>query len=186
MAIGDRNDPVTAYNFTISLIDSSSSLASSLTTVTLSSVIDTPVGGFNECSGLDITLDLHEQEEGGRNGSVLRFPTRAKPGRIVLKKGMTRGTALWDWINGFLIGDYKRKDGVITLLDESRRPHTVWGFVRGMPAKYSAPQLNAQQNNVAFESVEIEHEGLEFMSGGSELGNAIQSAASGIASLFPD
>ena len=47
MAIGKREDPVLGYNFTISLLDASSSLAKSFTTVSLSSVIDEPVGGFN-------------------------------------------------------------------------------------------------------------------------------------------
>ena len=54
----------------------------------------------------------------------------------------------------------KRKDGVITLRDASARAHTVWGFRRGLPTKYSGPQLNAQQSAVAIETITIAHEGL--------------------------
>ncbi|MEO0425116.1 MAG: phage tail protein [Pseudomonadota bacterium] len=176
-----RDDPVLGFNFTVSLVDSASSLAKSFTTVTLRNVLDEPVGGFNECTGLETTLDIHEYEEGGRNGTVLKFPTRVQPGRIVLKRGVTRGTALWEWFEGFLNGDFKRKDGVITLLNDAHEPHTVWGFQRGLPARYSAPQLNAQQSNVAIESIEIVHEGLVLMSGASELATAISSAAGALA-----
>ncbi|MEO0443347.1 MAG: phage tail protein, partial [Pseudomonadota bacterium] len=62
--------------------------------------------------------------------------------------------------------------------------HTVWKFERGIPVKYSAPQLNAQQNAVAFEAIEIEHEGLTLLSGASGLAAAINSAAQGISSLI--
>jgi len=184
MRSGDRDDPVLAYNFTISLLDSSSSLAQAFTTVTLKSVIDEPAGGFNECSGLDISMDVEEYMEGGNNGTVLKFPTRVKPGKITLKKGLTTSTVLSDWLAGFVDGSFKRKDGLITLNDAAHAAHTVWGFTRGLPVRYAGPQLNAQQNNVAIESIEIEHEGLCLLSGASGLASAISGAGEAIGSLF--
>ena len=54
------------------------------------------------------------------------------------------------------------------LLTETRVPQSIWYFRRGLPVKYSGPSLNATQNNVAIESIEIAHEGvyqLSFVSG---------------------
>jgi phage tail-like protein len=182
--VGKREDPVLGYNFTISLLDSSSSLASAVASVVLTTIVDSPVGGFNECSGLDMSLDVESYEEGGNNGTVLKFPTRVKWEKLVLKKGLTRGTALWEWFYGFVEGDVRRKDGVITLRNEQRAAHTVWGFRRGLPVRYQGPQLNAQQSGVAFETLEIEHEGLFQIPGASVLSSAVGAAVSGVASLF--
>ena len=182
--VGQRENPVLAYNLTISLLDSSSSKADSVTTIAVNSVINDAVGGFNECSGLDMSMETEEYMEGGNNSTVLKFPTRIQYEKLVLKTGLSRGTELWDWFYGFVEGKVQRKDGLITLLNEQRDVHTVWEFKNGLPVSYKGPQLNAQQNNVAFESIEIEHEGLVQLPGASGLASAISSAAEGIASLF--
>lgn len=183
-SIGQREDPVLAYNFTISLLDSSSSLAQAVTTIAITSVVDEPVGGFNECSGLEMSLEVESQMVGGVNGTVLKFPTRVKWEKLVLKSGLTRGTVLWDWFYGFVEGNVQRKDGLIMLHNEKQEVHTVWGFTRGLPVRYQGPQLNAQQSNVAFETIEIEHEGLYQLPGASGLASAIRGAVEGVASLF--
>jgi phage tail-like protein len=57
-------------------------------------------------------------------------------------------------------GRGKRRDGIIALLDDRRGPNNIWYFQRGLPVKYTGPSLNATQNNVAIESIEIAHEGI--------------------------
>ena len=46
------------------------------------------------------------------------------------------------------------------LLDSLHVPAAAWIFTRGLPVKYSAPALNATQNSVAVETLEIAHEGV--------------------------
>jgi len=184
MTTGKREDPATAFNFVINLMDSASSTGEAITTIAINTLTESIDAGFNECSGLEMTLDVEEYQEGGNNGTVLKFPTRMQWGKLVLKKGILKNHDLWDWIYGFAEGKVVRKDGLITLLGEKGLTHTVWKFKRGLPVKYSGPQLNAQQNALAFESIEIEHEGLELMTGASGLASAINSAAEGIGSLF--
>ncbi|TGD76182.1 phage tail protein [Mangrovimicrobium sediminis] len=184
MALDNRDDPPAAFNFAVSLMDSASSTGAAITTIAINTLTDNIDAGFNECSGLEMILDVHEYEEGGNNGTVLKFPTRMKWGKLVMKKGIIKNTDLWDWVYGFCEGEVVRKDGLITLLGEKGLAHTVWKFKRGLPVKYTGPQLNAQQNAIAFESIEIEHEGLELMTGASGLASAISSAAEGIGSLF--
>jgi len=59
-----------------------------------------------------------------------------------------------------VLGQGKRRDGVIILLNDLRAPNTIWYFRRGLPVKYTGPSLNATQNNVAIEAIEIVHEGI--------------------------
>ena len=159
-AIGGRDDPVMSYNFQISLVDSGSAVVVAGAVAALAQILEVPVGGFNECTGLEMSLDVEDYMEGGSNGTVLKFPSRVKWNSITLKKGMTLGTELWDWFYGFVEGRGKRKDGLIVLQNERHLPHTVWGFRRGLPVKYSGPALNAGQSNVSIESIDIAHDGL--------------------------
>jgi phage tail-like protein len=158
-AVGIRTDPVLNHNFVISLIDSSSTLAI-VQSAALSAIFDVALGGFSECSGLEMSLKIEEYREGGRNSAVLKFPTRVEWSNITLKKGLGAGTALWDWHYGFVEGKGKRRDGVIALLTDLHIPHNIWYFRRGLPVKYTGPSMNASQNNVAIESIEIAHEGI--------------------------
>ncbi|MEO0442565.1 MAG: phage tail protein, partial [Pseudomonadota bacterium] len=152
MATDKREDPPLAFNFAISLMDSASSTAEAVTTIALNTLTNNIDAGFNECSGLEMTLDVEEYQAGGHNGTVFKFPSRMQWGKLVMKKGLVNNSELWDWVYGFSEGKVVRKDGMITLLGEKQLAHTVWKFERGIPVKYSAPQLNAQQNAVAFEA----------------------------------
>ena len=150
------------------------------------SVVDAllKVRSVDRTTRLVMTLDLEDYNEGGNNGTVLKFPKRVKYAEITLKKGITKNTELFDWFYGFTQGAGKRKDGVITLRDSRQKPHTVWGFRRGLPTQYKGPQLNAQQSSVAVYSITITHEGLFLMGGAAALGAAIGSAARSIGGLF--
>jgi phage tail-like protein len=177
-----RVDPVIACNFTVTLTDTTTSLGA-VTKIFLSSVASYPIAGFSECSGLENSLDVQEYMEGGRNDAVLKFPTRFKPANIVLKKGLTSGTDLWDWFNAFLQGVGRRRDGMIAVHDGAGNTVATWGFRRGIPMKYSGPQLVAAQSNVAIETLEIAHEGLYLVGGSASLAQKISQAANAIAGL---
>lgn len=157
--VGVRSDPVLGYNFLISLLDTSSALALAKS-IAVSAIMDVALGGFSECSGLEMSLEIEEYNEGGRNGNTLKFPTRVKWSNITLKKGVGAGTALWDWHYGFVKGEGKRRDGVIILQNDLHIPNNIWYFRRGLPVKYTGPTMNATQNSVAIESIDIAHEGI--------------------------
>ncbi|HLJ46312.1 MAG TPA: phage tail protein [Bryobacteraceae bacterium] len=154
-----RIDPVLAYNFTVTLIDASSILAAALMPIQRA-----PLAGFSECGGLDSTLEIEEYREGGNNGTSLKFPTRITWGHIHLKRGVVMSGDLWQWHFGFVTGQGSRRDGVITLQDDRKRPIRVWTFTRGLPVKWTGPAMNAGQNQLAIEELEIAHEGLQMAS----------------------
>jgi phage tail-like protein len=177
-----RSDPVLNHNFVVSLIDTSSTLAI-LGSAAMSAIFDVALGGFSECSGLEMSLKTEDYREGGNNGAVLHFPSRVEWGAITLKKGVG-GTALWDWHYGFVEGTGKRRDGVIVLLDGQKLPHNIWYFRRGLPTKYSGPQMNATQNSVAIESIEIMHEGIFQVPMVGTVSGAVSAAAGAVGSLL--
>jgi len=184
MATSTRRDPLRGFKFYVSMYDSTAGTGSAVTQITLQPLIANPLAGFTECSGLEMTLETDDFNEGGRNGAVLKFPKRARYADIVLRKGVTKNTELFDWFYNFTQGLGKRKDGLITLRDARGKPAVVWGFLRGLPVKYSGPQLNAQQSAVAIESITIAHEGLYQMGGGALLAGALKEGASAVASRF--
>ncbi|MDH4165494.1 MAG: phage tail protein [Gammaproteobacteria bacterium] len=154
-----RSDPALNHNFVVSLLDTSSVLAT-IGSALVSGLLDAAAGGFSECQGLEASMKVEEYSEGGNNGAVLKFPGRVSWANIVLKRGLATNTTLWDWAYSFVQGRGRRRDGVIVLLNEQMLPNNVWYFRRGLPLKYAGPQMNATQNQVAVESMEISHEGI--------------------------
>ena len=154
-----RADPLLNHNFVVSLLDTSSTLAI-VGSAALSAVSDVLLGGFSECSGLEMSLKVDEWNEGGNNCTVLKFPARMSWGNLTFKKGTGASAALWDWAYGYAIGKGVRRDGLVVLMNELHVPNNIWYFRRGLPLKWSGPALNAAQNAVAVESIEISHEGL--------------------------
>lgn len=160
--LGVRHDPPLNHNFIISLVDSTSSLALGFA-LDLTGLV--PAAGFSECTGLEMAMQPEEYKEGGRNGAVLRFPSRVTWSNLTLKKGAGLSAELWNWQYGFAIGAGRRRDGVVALLDAEGVPCCLWFFRRGLPVKYTGPALNAAQNTVAIESIEIAHEGIHQVPG---------------------
>lgn len=181
--VGLRADPVLSHNFLIALVESSSTLA--LASSVLAAIGENLMGGFSECSGLEMSLEVKDHEEGGRNGEVLRFPTRVTWANITLKRGVGLSSDLWDWHYSFVEGRGRRRDGMIVLQSNCQLPHNVWYFHRGLPVKYTGPAMNAGQSNVAIESLEIAHEGLTQLPGVGLGVAAAESLVSAVASSIP-
>ena len=126
-------------------------------------------GGFQECTGLDIEMDVQELIEGGRNDCTVRLVGRGKFSNIVLKRGMlfpddgTVNSELWGWLQGILSGvrPVARYNGIIEVLSPDRNDTVAtWTFDRGLPSKIAGPQLNAKTGEIAIEELTIAHEGL--------------------------
>jgi phage tail-like protein len=170
-----RSDPVLNHNFVVSLIDTSSALDAALS-IGMSALFDVALGGFTECSGLEMSMKTEDYKEGGDNGGMRRFANRVDWTNITLKKGVGVGTALWDWHHGFATGTGKRRDGMIALLNSQHMPAAVWLFTRGLPVKYTGPAMNATQNSVAIETIEIAHEGVFQVPFAGTVGGALTAA----------
>jgi phage tail-like protein len=124
-------------------------------------------GAFQECTGLEVEMDVQELVEGGRNDGVIRRVGRAKYQPIVLKRGMFyEGGAvnrdLWTWLQDVVSGHrpVRRYDGIVEVMSVGDQVVARWLFERGLPAKVTGPQLHAKTGEVAIEELHIAHEGL--------------------------
>ena len=143
MADGHRNDPYGQFNFQVEI----------------DGVV---VGGFSEVSGLTTDTNIIEYREGNEShGTTRKLPGLIKYSNIVLKRGWTASKSLWEWRKNVIDGKTKRASGAIILLDESRAPALRWNFREGWPSKWEGPALNGKTSEVAIETMEIAHEGLE-------------------------
>jgi len=129
-------------------------------------------GAFQECSGLEIEMDVQEYQEGGRNDGVIRGIGRAKYTNIVLKRGMFYGKGekanrdLWHWLQNIVAGrrPVARYDGIIEVKSpDGRETLATWIFDRGLPAKIRGPELNGKSGEIAIEELHIAHEGLRLV-----------------------
>ena len=128
-------------------------------------------GAFQECSGLEVEMDVGEYLEGGRNDGVIKQVGRAKYTPIILKRGMfypSGGGAnrdLWKWIQGIVAGErpVARYDGMIKVMSSGENVSATWVFDRGLPTKIRGPELNAKTGEVAIEELTIAHEGLRLV-----------------------
>lgn len=128
-------------------------------------------GAFQECSGLEIELDIQELSEGGRNDGTIRRVGRAKYSNIVLKRGMFyRGSdgvnrELWNWLQSIASGErpVPRYDGIIDVMSVGDDVAATWVFSRGLPAKVRGPELNGRTGEIAIEELHIAHEGLRLV-----------------------
>ena len=119
---------------------------------------DIAIGAFSECSGLQVEMDSAEYAEGGENTYYHRFRNRAKFPNLVLKGGVTKETALMDWL---LSCQEKtvRKTITVKLVASDTTVVRTWSFREAFPVKWQGPTLNAAGNSVATETLEIAHHG---------------------------
>ena len=60
---------------------------------------------FTECSGLEMSTEVFEYQEGGLNEYVHKFPGRLKVSNVTLKRGFATSNELFEW--------YKEMEGKV-------------------------------------------------------------------------
>jgi phage tail-like protein len=118
--------------------------------------------GFTDCTGLGASTDPIEYREGGDNTTVRKLPGLTKYTNIVLKRGLSDSRELFDWYRLVVTGKTDRRNGSVIVLDTDGLTEVVrWNFFNAWPSKFEAPALSAKGNEVAIETFELAHEGLE-------------------------
>jgi phage tail-like protein len=140
---GTRTDPLVAFRFEL-VFDQKS------------------FGGFSECTGLGLEVQVQDYAEGGKNDAVHRLPSRSAQTNVVLKRGVV-DRKLFDWL-------FAHTQGAISPVAVSIRVlHPDTGEVaaelrlsRAFPCKWTGPELSAAQSSAAVETLELCHQGLEW------------------------
>jgi phage tail-like protein len=128
-------------------------------------LVDIGVGdelGFTEVEALAGEIEVIEYREGAdRVNTSRKLPGLTKYPNITLKRGITGRTDLFEWWKSVRDGQIQRRNVTITLLDEQRQPVLRWLLRNAWPVKIEGPSLHASANEVAIETLELAHEGLE-------------------------
>lgn len=143
MATGTRNDPYRGFNFRLE-------------------VDGLTIASFSEASGLVAEGDPVDYREGADMvNSVRKLEGLRKYQNIVLKRGYTQNKELWAWYRNIANGTEDRRNGAIVLMDEAHKDVLRWNFRNAWLNKVEGPSFNATGNEVAMESIELVHEGVD-------------------------
>jgi phage tail-like protein len=122
--------------------------------------------GFTEVTGLDIQVEAIEYREGSSpEYSKIKMPGMPKYSNIKLKRGSMSGDSdFYKWINTTSLNTVERRDIIISLLNETHSPVVSWKAKNAFAVKVQASDLKADGNEVAIETLELAHEGLNILS----------------------
>ncbi len=129
---------------------------------------NTAVAGLSKMTALKRTTEVIEWREAGDNSVVRKLPGRSKFEPITLEAGLTHDTQFLDWANqvnnpqgdaAMSLKNY-RKQVTIEVLNMQGTPVMAFTLNRAWVSEFQAlPDLDANANAVAIQSIKIEHEG---------------------------
>lgn len=106
--------------------------------------------------------------DGSEEGPVSRVDAalaatdrRASSPHLELTRGVTDSDALWTWLREWVEGEANPRDVRVFLLDGEGNRARGWRCRRATPTRWSGPELVADRNAVATETLELAHDGLE-------------------------
>lgn len=114
---------------------------------------------FTDVGGLTVDLATEEVPEGGENRFIQRYPVRAKYPDLVLKRGLMKQSAIWDWVKQCIETlTIEPHDVNVTLLNESHQPLMTWHLVGAYPVKWAVSDLSATANAYVVESLQLAYQ----------------------------
>ena len=149
--------PLTGYRFLVTLSPGDAYLPAAQ-----AALLPLVAGGsFLEVKGLGADLEVTPYPEGGVNDHVHQLPVRHSWKRLSFRTGLVSGPGLWDWYQAGLTQSLgARRDGAVVLMTPAGVPAMSWMFHAGLAVSWTGPEMNAMQNTVAIEGLDVAHEGL--------------------------
>ncbi len=111
---------------------------------------------FQTVSGLSVEYDMEEFKEGGENRFVHKLPVRTKYADMVLKRGMLTDSEVIDWcLKAFRDREFEPATVTVILMNEKGEPLRTWKVAHAIPKKWQVSDLNANENAVVIETLEL-------------------------------
>ncbi len=131
--------------------------------------------GFSEVSGMSSSTDAIEYREGDDLRNTPRKLTGlTKFGNVTLRWGVTTDADFLDWLYSVAPTNIAPPTGMvrhnvtITLIDDAGADGPSWQLINCWPVGYTVPDLNGLGGEVAIQSLELCHEGLEHTPSGAD------------------
>jgi phage tail-like protein len=124
---------------------------------------DGNVVSCQEVSGLKFTTDMIEYRYGDDQTFIKKkIPGLKKFDNITIKKGVFEDDKrFFEWWKDVQANKERRVDMVVSLLDEEHNPVMTWTIAKAFVLTLTSPDLNSTSNEIAVETIEIGHEGIE-------------------------
>lgn len=130
------------------------------------------VAGISKCSALKRSTEVVEHREGGDPSTSRKSPGRSKYEPITLERGVTHDPEFEKWANRIWnfgsglgaevsLADF-RKDLILEVYNEAGQLALAYRIYRCWVSEYQAlPDLDANANAVAIQTIKLENEGWE-------------------------
>ncbi|TLU81710.1 MAG: phage tail protein [Chlorobium sp.] len=121
---------------------------------------------FTEVTGLVMEREKIEyRHSDSKDFNKISMPGMVKNNNITLKRGKFESDIDFNtWLEEVANERVeKRRDVTILMLNEQHNPVAAWTAERCFPVKITAPDLKSDANEIAVESIELNHEGLKLM-----------------------
>lgn len=113
---------------------------------------------FQSVGGLNVEFDTETYKEGGENRFEHKLPLRTKYTELILKRGMLTDSNVIRWfLNAFQNRELLPIQIDVSLLNDQHQPLKTWHVFNAWPKKWSVSDLNAQENTVLVESLELNY-----------------------------
>jgi len=114
---------------------------------------------FSKVSGIIARIDTQPLNEGGQNLFSHRLPTRPQYDNLILERSMMIDSKLAEeFDNTMSLFKFKPSNVLVTLLNETGSPLNGWLFSTAYPVKWAFSDLNAEQNQVVIETMELAYQ----------------------------
>ena len=144
-----RNHPYAQFNFLVDLGTGQT---------------DGPEAGFEECSGIAMSVDVIEYRNGNdKENNPRKLTGLTRVSDVTLKRGIIGSLDLYAWLNDIRNGNQKALRTVTIQLQNEDHTDVVqtWKLLRARIVKHSSGPFNAKGTDVAMEELVLAYERLE-------------------------
>ncbi len=120
-----------------------------------------PASAFLSVSGLEAETELIEYRS-GNDRTVRKKPGRTKYANVVLRRGYTGNSDLWNWYQQVIRGEFDRKNISIVLLRANQTELERYNLYEAFPVRYKNYELDSSKGMTpVIEEIELSYEWFE-------------------------
>ncbi|NEQ75372.1 MAG: phage tail protein [Okeania sp. SIO2C9] len=111
---------------------------------------------FQKVSGISAEIETTDIREGGENIFRHRLPNHVTYNNLILERGMVIGSPLNVEFNvAMSTMEFAPSNVLVILLNEDTAPLAGWLFQRAYPVKWSISDLDANNNAIVIDTMEL-------------------------------